>query len=597
MRNNPYCQNMIRLQNYKQENPNRMFLSFKDTQKILKTSTDNRELIPDLFCYIDYLVNLNCAFFGLRNKGVLVDDFSILENYDEKKNKTNKENNLIADFVKYLYVHKKLLNDTKTTKGISQWVDIIFGKKQFPEKKEEREESCNIFGKLTYEQRTNLDKKLKSYIKKYEEDKSKDKKELEEKLMGKILNRINIINNFGSCPCQILTESVYYEGASTSVPQKKSKKTNKTLKSDNYFYFSKVNNMYFSVTENSKDGSGIKKVEFADNVQFKNSNIYVCGNFETNLFINNNSQAYLNNLYKPNYAISLISLVNLFHIPEIFILTCRYLGNYFKVQNNDKEIKAICEDFVTTIVNENIEKNDKGYFYTGLKNGKLIKWQIKLLPNDNQKNKNKIKNNKSSIFTIEEINHAYDHKKSITTIEINNKKEIIATSGEDNYIHIRKLYDLEILTVIDLTYCYGNEIISKSRNIFPSLLRISDLNCIYVLFYDFESDNVFIRGYTLNGLFFAQTESNESNENLKYNNIIINKNGNLLVGLYNDNKILKLNSFDLKIREEKEIPVTNHIGNKWIEFDDLNNCFTILYDNECQFYFIDDENERKHLDE
>jgi len=88
MRNNPYCQNMIRLQNYKQENPNRMFLSFKDTQKILKTSTDNRELIPDLFCYIDYLVNLNCAFFGLRNKGVLVDDFSILENYDEKNFRT-----------------------------------------------------------------------------------------------------------------------------------------------------------------------------------------------------------------------------------------------------------------------------------------------------------------------------------------------------------------------------------------------------------------------------------------------------------------------------------------------------------------------------
>ena len=25
MRNNPYCQNMIKLQNYKQENPNRMF--------------------------------------------------------------------------------------------------------------------------------------------------------------------------------------------------------------------------------------------------------------------------------------------------------------------------------------------------------------------------------------------------------------------------------------------------------------------------------------------------------------------------------------------------------------------------------------------
>ena len=590
MRNNPYSQNMIRLQNYKQENPNRMFLSFKDTQRILKSSSDNRELIPDLFCYIDYLINLNCAFFGLRNKDELVDDFNIFEKYGED---VSKDYNLISDFVKYLYVHKKLLNDTKTTKEISKWVDIIFGKKQFPEKVEEKKESCNIFGKLTYEQHTNLDEKLKIYIKRFEDDKTRDKKELELKLLGKIQNRINIINNFGSCPCQILTESVNYEGTSPSVPQKKNKKMNKVLKSDNYFHFSKINNIYFAVTENSKE-SGIKKVEFADNIQLKNSSIYVCGNFETNLFLNNNSKDYLNNLYKPNYAISLISVINLFHIPEIFILTCRYLGSYFKVQNNDKEMKVICEDFVTTIISENTEKNDKGNFYTGLKNGKLIKWQIKLLPYDNQKNKNKSKNNKSSFFNIEEINHVYDHKKSITAIEINNKKEIIATSGEDNYIHIRKLYDLEILTVIDLTYCYGNEIVSKSQNIFPSLLRISDLNCIYVLFYDFDSDNTFIRGYTLNGLFFAQTQRNES---LKYNNIIINKNGNIMVGLYNDNKIIKLNSFDLKIREEKEIPVTNHIGNKWIELDSLNNFFIILYDNECHFYFIDDEIERKLLDE
>ena len=414
--------------------------------------------------------------------------------------------------------------------------------------------------------------------------------------MNKIQNRINIINNFGVCPCQILTETVYCEAKPHSINKKKLKKTKNFSKTDNYFYFTKAKGIYYSVTENSKEGSAIKKIEFGDNINLKNSSIYICGNFETNLSIIDNYNEYLKYLYKPNYAISFITLINQFQISEIFILTCRYLGNYFKVQNSDKEIKMICEDFVTTIVSENSEKNDKGYFYTGLKNGKLIKWEIKILTIDNQNNKNKIKNIKSSPFNIEEISHIYDHKKSITTIEINNKKEIIATSGEDKCIHIRKLYDLEILTVIDLTYCYGNEIISESQNIFPSLLKISDLNCIYVLLYDFDSENTFIRGYTLNGLFFAQTENNEE-EKIFYNNIIINKNGNLLVGLHNYNKIVKLNSFDLKIRDEKEILTAKHNGNKWIEFDSSNNCFIILFDNECLFYFINDDNERKNWDE
>ena len=173
MRNNPYCQNLIKLQNYRQENPNRMFLTFKDTQKILKSSTDNRELIPDIYCYVDFFCNVNCAFFGMRaNNDILVDDFSIDENY---RIENNKYTNLISNFVEFLYVSKKLLNDINMSKGISQWVDIIFGKKQLP-KEEERAESCNIFGKLTYEQRIDLREKLNKYIKAYEKDTKNEKK-------------------------------------------------------------------------------------------------------------------------------------------------------------------------------------------------------------------------------------------------------------------------------------------------------------------------------------------------------------------------------------------------------------------------------------
>ena len=322
------------------------------------------------------------------------------------------------------------------------------------------------------------------------------------------------------------------------------------------------------------------------NVQIWNNNLKDSTNFKSNNFEINipnyyNRSEYLNLLYKPNYSISAITLINLYKKSEILILACRYYGNYFKVQNSEREIKVYCEDFVTTIVSRYSNKNDN-VFFTGLKNGKLIKWEIIILAHKK----------KDSIFTIKEMEHIYDHKSSITVIEINNKKEIIATAGEDKYIHIRKLYDFEILTVIDLTYCFGNEIISKSQNIFPSLIKISDLNCIYVLLYDFDRDNTFIRGYTLNGLFFAQTENNE--EKNYYNNININHNGNLIVGLYNKNIIVKLNSFDLRIRNIKELKdKNNRNGTKWIELDYLNNCYIVLYDNECKFIPIDDNDKKK----
>ena len=588
MRNNPYCQNLIKLQNYKQEHPNRMFLSFQGTQKVLESSMDNRELIPEMFCYIDFLVNLNCAFFGMNQGKILVDDFIIYEGYKED---TNKNFNFISDYMKFLYLHKKLLNSPKTSYGISQWVDIIFGKKQLPDKREERIKSCNIFGETSYEQRTHLDEKLEEYIKKLEENKTQNKKKLEFDLLDEISNKIDIIKNFGVCPCQILNETIYYEGNSI-ITNKKRPKNYEKPGSNYYHLFAKINNIYFYLFEIPKDPS-TKTIQISDDLDLKkNSYQIICGNFETNLFIinaSNDNNDHLKYLYKPNYLITLITIYNnKFHSNEIFALTCRYLGNYFKVQNSSNEKKIICEAFVTTIASENHEKNEEGVFFTGLKNGKLIKWKINIDINENQNNKNKTKG-KSSLFIIEEINHVYDHKKSITAIEINSKKEIIATAGEDKFIHIRKLYDLEILTSINLIYCYGNDIISKNKNIFPSLIRISDLNCIYVLLYNFDSDETIIRGYTLNGLFFAQTENNE-NEKMYYNNIIINKNGNLLVGLYNDNKILKLNSFNLKIRAEKDVLITSYIGNKWIEFDSSNNCFIILYDNLYHFVFIDDEN-------
>ena len=148
------------------------------------------------------------------------------------------------------------------------------------------------------------------------------------------------------------------------------------------------------------------------------------------------------------------------------------------------------------------------------------------------------------------------------------------------------------MTSIDLTYSFGNSVISENKNIFPSLIKISELNCIYVLLYDYKSNTTRIRGYTLNGLFFAQTDI----QNLFYTNISFNKNWNIIAGVYNYNAVILLNSFNLKVQYQKrfleENKTNKHIDVKWLEYVPTSKEFIILYDDECQIMSLKDEEQK-----
>ena len=99
-----------------------------------------------------------------------------------------------------------------------------------------------------------------------------------------------------------------------------------------------------------------------------------------------------------------------------------------------------------------------------------------------------------------------------------------------------------------------NPIISQKINIIPTLIKVSELNCIYVLLYNFDSGKSFIRGYNLNGLFFKQSEENY------YMNICFTKNCNLLVSYYDKNMIDILNCYDLK-NSNSSIDINNFVKN------------------------------------
>ena len=277
-------------------------------------------------------------------------------------------------------------------------------------------------------------------------------------------------------------------------------------------------------------------------------------------------------IFKPCYSMS-----NILISTKLFIFTCRYLGNIFKVINSENYIDVLCEDFVTCITcNKKIESNlDDIKVYTGLKNGKLIEWLIKQV--------------KTKDIVIKEKKNCYCHKGEITCLELYENQNIIITGGKDKMIFIRKTYDFELLTVIDLTYLYGNSEIIKEINIVPTLIKVSELNCVYVMLYNYHTKKSFIRGYNFNGLFFAQTEEDE------YMNICFTKNCSLLVSCYNKDQFYLLNCYDLK-KVEYELKIsefTENIDNKskkkkdkkenflvWMDYNYRNQEFTLLFDDQ-----------------
>ena len=582
MRMNPYGQNMIKLQNFKIEDPDRIFNSYKELEVILKEVNDNRELIPDMFCYFDYFCNLNCAFMGFKKNGELNDDFKISNQL------LSKYTNNISRYVNYLYTDKKLLNSTIVSKVINRWVDIIFGKNQLPENFEEAAESCNIYNKLCYEQKVNFEQKFAKYQELIKRGKISPKI-----FINKMKNKIDLAVNFGMTPRKIFNNN--------SVQNEEKNKTKLSMNNvynsgeDKLIYFKKLpedSYLFLKDYDNKKNKSRIAVIFDNNNFKSKKYNIYYCKSL--NLFkINKNFSIKLGEqnieipLYNPSYSISYLYLktdnINKINIPVV--LSCRYLGNYFLVQILDKSLRVFCEDIVTCIKGRNLIPKGDENFFTGLLNGKLIEWKIR------------------ANFNLREIKHVYSHQSSITAIEIFSKQRIIITAGEDKFIYIRKLYDFELLTVIDLTYSFGNPIVSQTSNVFPILLKISDLNLIYVLLYDYESKNTFIRGYNLNGLFFAQSDEqnfidNKSNNRLLINNISFTKNSNLVVGFYYSDKYSILEPWGLTpVIKSQIIKNSNKMefsGIQLVEFDHKIGAFYILYNNE--FYINSSIEELKKLE-
>jgi hypothetical protein len=172
---------------------------------------------------------------------------------------------------------------------------------------------------------------------------------------------------------------------------------------------------------------------------------------------------------------------------------------------------------------------DHNKFLVGLSNGKLIQYSLykKIIGNDTKKEKYKLK--------IKLNKKIQAHKKCINVIEVNYRLGIIITAGEDHYLFIRKIYDLELLIPI------------KFKSKFQvTMAKISPLNFLYVQCFNTNINTSIIFGYTLNGLYFAKSKYD------LYDSLDFTKNGNI-VTFVNKNELEVLNGYDLKKIEYKNL--------------------------------------------
>ena len=628
MRNEPFSTLLVKLQNYSQENPNRMFHTIQSTIETLDSGNDNRELLPEFFSKIEQFINFNCVFFGKEISQKLVDDAFV-----------NKEEmpplfNLLSNKINFIIEHRKLLNSESISMLIGDWIDNIFGINQLPDE-EDRLLSCNIFSKSSYEQKTNLRNKLI----KYRSPEYKKKVFTPQKIIQKLTDIINMIICFGQTPYQLFKEKHPRRRKEEIKPLKekgeeKIKKENNPQRypSENDFGEDYVmgdddiqsliiNYIRPEKTNSNIEGQGLyfeinpsinkvfilskkREISIFDSKLYdrKGENYYgitleqkiempymkffkkISNDYISNYYILKQKYCFSSFIRKKNNNKSFYYYYNKY-VNDLFesdkkeksgndnnefctykFITCRYLDNSFKInimelkenqkkkdkekliKDNYKIFSFVCQDFVSSCCA--ISEDE---FLLGLKNGKLIKGKIIEVYN----NEEKIDLNQIEIKVIyEKIIQA--HKGSINAIEVDFRLGIIITCGDDNFIHIRKLYDFELLTPIKV----------KDKYII-TLTKISPMNLLYAICLNKINNHSIIYGYSLSGFQFAKSEYGY------YTNIDFTSTGNI-VSLLNKIDIAILYGSNLKrIKVKENEPYYKEFmqtqkkldGSLWMQYD------------------------------
>ena len=609
MRQQPYDNLIVRLQEYNLENTNRCFVSISTLQDITSGGGDNRELIPEFFTRIEYFFNLNCDYYGILDiKKINLDDC----NMDIF---TKGDNHSLSTYVHFILQHKFLLNSRIVGHYINQWFDIIFGVNQLPPEKN-RIDSCNIFSKITYEQKTNLERKLEKNLKK--------EGITEKEIFSKIRLCVSQLVNFGITPTQVFhiphdelklsnkktaennkednnIEDINEEfeenemDIESLIQNLRTENTNSLIKNfGNPLYFSinpSINKIFiyndrdkliiydcqlFNIINFNYSGlldlnykpenahifytpdnfiyqikygfsSFDKKISYNLNNSIDNKDI-----FHTYYYDNINYLLFKNNINKTNDSVENFKLITCRHIDSSFqIHYLKFKMNKSKKKELDEKIFTfLSEDFISSCCCVSSDK-----FILGLNNGKLIYYMmftVILNPQEKQDKKKKVEL-KETLY-IKMIRYIQAHKGKINSIDIDKRLGIVITTGDDNYIFIRKLYDFELLLPI------------KIKNKYRILMvKTSPFNFLYILCFNKINNKKIIFGYTLSGMKFAKSAYG------LYDNISINEDGDIVTMDETKNMILLSGSDLTKLNIAENTNYQNVLNDikisNWLQYD------------------------------
>ncbi|MCQ2816128.1 MAG: hypothetical protein MJ252_02570 [archaeon] len=449
IKNSPLTESFLKFNNGKFDSPERLFQSLTSTIKSINNVGDNRELIPELFSNFESFINFNCHCFGrsaINNE--LIDDL-IPDNFD--KNKTEEKLKL-KHYFQFIAAHRLLLNSSMVKENIKQWFTYVFG----PTQLEIDADNCHIFQKDSYEKYNNL---WLNYQK--------------ELLIGKHTNesatqlrqKLHSILNFGQTPAELSI------GQTVLKPERL-----KQVKNFPMFEFenTKTKIVFFKLSEDKKFAYLLLYLQIQDKKSSQDKSVFTihvidCEDleFKSNFLkvpLEQDVAVYYK-LIGPNLFKNTITEL------EKQFLICSPLDSSLKIKNIQRKRSNILSNFYSDSPILCVEKINSSNLLLGLLNGKLL--EVK---------------EKDSFRELKEKKSIIAHKKGITIIRYDKRLNLVITAGLDNYIHIRKYFNFEILSIIKIDKAF------KVIDLF-----LNKLNVLFVYTEDNKTGRRYVSEYSLNG--------------------------------------------------------------------------------------------------
>ena len=529
----PYTYMMIDFQSGKFDVPERIFNNYNSYCFGIVGSTENRELIPELFHSYETCLNLNKNNFGKMNF-----TRELINNFNSNKYKNT---------IEFIINHRKILENA----NIVPWINNIFGYNQINETKE----AMNVFPLSSYEQCFDINiQKIK--------EKFKDQSDFD--IYRQIRFKLAILD-IGISPIQMFK---------TPHPEKNLIGTNNNNEIKFYRNESNSSNSLNSSSYSNKSQKEKKKIEkkesdrkiiklFSNIEEFiskQNVNKYklylneesmnLFFIFENKIIIHNILNTNKDILSKIKYPIILdlhTKLINLeLNYPDSsrniiieltpgFFCICRNENKTLTFMNYSQKylFSFLWTSIITSIESLLDNKTNSKFFgcdYTmtlffGDEQGFLcsLRCIYEYIFNDNE-----IKQPKLELLQKIKL-----HKNSINIIKVNKRLNIIVTSCLNGDVAINNAENLETLNMIKI----GKEYMINN-------IRINIYDLIYFECYNKLSKQYYIKCFTLNGIKVTQMKTD-----IKIINFFINES---IFVQYENNKIGIFSLYDFNKNEKNE---------------------------------------------